>query len=84
MEGATAGTNVAAQKYLMSATWNTLRTDMENLDKLRYLYENEPRRFPNVSKREFATRIQKIDETKEYVNGELTRKYKAVEMQNQA
>ena len=84
VKNVTPGTNVAAQKYLMGATWNTLLTDMENLDKLKYLYENEPRRFPNVNKREMASRIQKIEEIKEYVQGELSRDYKAIELANQA
>ena len=63
----------------MRATWATLQTDIQNLDKLRYLYENEPRKFPNVNKRELQVRIKNIDDFKEYVNGELTRGYRALE-----
>ena len=73
------GTNISTQKYLMSATWNTVKTDLENFEKLKYLYENEPRKFPNVNKREIMSRIQKIEEFKNYVNGELSRDYRAIE-----
>ena len=73
------GTDMTTHKYLMSATWNTLRTDLENLDKLKYLYENEPRKFPNVTKREMASRIVKIDEFKEFASADLARDYRAIE-----
>ena len=55
---------------------------MQNLEKLKYLYENEPRKFPNVSKRELAARLQQIEQIQLYVNGDLSREYRALEGQN--
>ena len=58
------GANIATQKYLLKATYNTLQTSIQNFDKLVYEYENEPSNFPNVGQREITKRLKKIKEFK--------------------
>ena len=48
-----------------------------------YYYENEPHKYQGVNKKELAKRIQKINEIKELISGELTKEYRSVE-NNQA
>lgn len=62
----------------MKSTWQTLQLDTQNLDKLAYMYENEPSQFPQVSKREMAKRLEKIKMFKGYVEEELGRDYNDV------
>ena len=44
-----------------------------------YYYQNEPHKYPGVSKKEIARRIGLIDEIKEIISGQLTQDYRAVE-----
>ena len=48
-----------------------------------YYYENEPHKYQGVNKKELTKRIQKINEIKELISGELTQEYRSVE-NNQA
>ena len=81
LKNAKMGQNTTSQKVLMRATWQTLMTDMQNLDKLKYLYENEPGKF-NLSKRELAQRLSQIEQILIFVNGELSRDYRMLEADN--
>ena len=78
------GQSVASQKYLMKATWATLQTDLTNFDQLMYYYQNEPHKYQGVSKKEIAKRIDKINQVKELIQGELTQEYRSVENNNAA
>ena len=77
------GQSVASQKYLMKATWATLQTDLSNFDQLMYYYQNEPHKYPGVSKKEITRRINLINDIKDLIQGQLTQEYKSVES-NQA
>ena len=46
-----------------------------------YYFENEPHKYPGVNKKEIAKRIQKINETKDLINGELSQDYRSLDSQ---
>ena len=77
------GQSVASQKYLMKATWATLQTDLSNFDQLMYYYQNEPHKYPGVSKKEIGRRVNLINDIKDLIQGQLTQEYRSVES-NQA
>jgi len=56
---------------------------MSNFDQLMYYYQNEPHKYPGVSKKEIHRRIALINEIKDLVAGQLTQEYRSIE-NNQA
>ena len=67
----------------MKATWATLQTDLSNFDQLMYYYQNEPHKYPGVSKKEIGRRVNLINDIKDLIQGQLTQEYRSVES-NQA
>ena len=48
--------------YLARATFNTLSTNMKNLERMSSIYETDPSKFANVSKKDKDKRMLKIKE----------------------
>ena len=44
-----------------------------------YYYQNEPHKYPGVSKKEINRRIDLINEINDIIKGQLTQDYRAVE-----
>ena len=63
----------------MKATWATLQTDLSNFDQLMYYYQNEPHKYPGVSKKEIGRRVNLINDIKDLIQGQLTQEYRSVE-----
>lgn len=63
----------------MKATFATLQTDMMNFEQLVETYKNEPHKYPGLSKKEIARRINLIQDIKDLVANQLTQEYRGVE-----
>ena len=53
--------STARQEYMMRATYNTLKTNMTNMEKLRYEYECESAMYAHLTKKQKSKRIDQID-----------------------
>ena len=44
-----------------------------------YYYQNEPHKYPGVSKKEIGRRVNLINDIKDLIQGQLTQEYRSVE-----
>ena len=50
---------------MMRATYNTLSTNIKNLETNEYLLENEPSKFSYLTKKELTKRLERIQKFKD-------------------
>ena len=79
IENAEPGKPIAAQKYLMKATFATLQIDVNTLKQLEDEYTNAPHKHHQLGKSELARRISLIQELVDLVDGQLTQEYRNCE-----
>lgn len=54
--------NTAAKEYSMRSTYQSLQQGLENFERIKYEYVNNPAKFPNI--RDKPARLAKIDKLK--------------------